>query len=230
MKQVLISIGSIIATVVFTTQTSCAQVNREIKTQGPMYITSAAFFQSMVRLPEDVKVGEENVDYNGKKVTFSSVAISQFFGYQFSPYLALGVGVGFDFWTTGKKGNGFVPLYVDFRVNMTDKKIAPHWYINAGFAPRFPINGVPQEISTGTGKMYGIHGYTSGWLGETGFGVKLSISKSAALVIAAAGKAQASALRYYSGIEQPLLLKPLVLNTNSHSIYIFAGLKASIIF
>jgi len=228
MKQVLISIGSIFAAVVFTTQMSHAQTNRVMKTQGPMYITSAAFFQSVVRLPDDVNAGEENLDYNGKKVNFSSIAISQFFGYQFNEYLALGAGISVDYWTTK---SGFIPLYVDFRVNMTDKKIAPHWYINAGYAPRFYVTGVPDKIATGTGaKMYGIHGYTSGWLGETGFGIKASISNSASLLVSISGKAQASALAYYSGVEPPLLLKPLIVNTNSHSVYIFVGLKAGIAF
>lgn len=230
MKQVLTSIGSIFLVVALTTQMSYAQTNsRILKTRGPMFITSAAFFQSLTRIPYNVAPGEEHIVYNGKKVDFSIVAVSQFFGFQFNPYLALGVGVNYEYWTTK---TAFVPLYVDFRGNMTDGKIAPHWYLNAGYATHWAIDSRPdpKKISTGTGKLFGIHGYTGGWMGEVGIGVKANINRTSALLITASGKVQESALRYYSGTDLPQGVKPLIVNTNSNGMYISVGLKASVVF
>jgi len=231
MKQVLALIGSIFFMVVLTAQPSYTQTNsRVLKTRGPMFITSASFFQSVTRIPYNIKLGEENTFQNGKKVNFSNMAISQFFGFQFNPYLALGVGVNFEYWTTK---TGFVPLYVDFRGNMTEGKIAPHWYLNAGYATCWHIDSKPYPVKTGytgIGTMYGIHGYTSGWMGEVGIGMKASISWASALLLTASGKIQESAFRYYSGPDLMQGVKPLVVNTNSHSLYISVGLKASVVF
>ncbi|MCL2132443.1 MAG: hypothetical protein FWH36_08370 [Lentimicrobiaceae bacterium] len=229
MKQVVTSIGGIFFMVVLTAQISCAQTTKVLRTRGPMYITSASFFQSMTRLPYDVEPGRENAVENGKKVSFSTIAVSQFFGFQFNPYLALGVGVNFEYWTT-KTGTGFVPIYVDFRVNMTDQKIAPHWYLNAGYATCWHIDSRPYAISTGAGRMLGIHGYTAGPMAETGFGLKASINSNSAFLVTVAGKVQESSLRYYSGPELPQGTKPSLVNTNSHGLYISVGLKAGIVF
>ena len=227
MKQILTSIGSVLLGVVLTTQISFAQTTKVLRTRGPMFITSASFFQSVTRLPHNIEPGAENAVQNGKKVNFSNVGVSQFFGFQFNPYLALGLGVNFEYWTSK---TGFVPLYVDFRVNITDGKIAPHCYLNAGYATSWHIDSRPTNVQTGTGPMYGIHGYTSGLMGETGFGVKASLNRASALLVTVSGKVQESALRYYAGPELSQGVKPLVVNTNSYGLYIFVGLKASIVF
>jgi len=228
MKQFLTLIVSVFVMVVLAAPISSAQSVKALKTRGPMFITSAAFFKSLTRLPYNVEPGAEYAIHNGKKVNFSDVAISQFLGFQFNPYLALGVGVGFEHWTNK---SAFVPLYVDLRVNITDEKIAPHCYLNAGYTPRWYIDGRPYRIKTGTGPLYGIHGYTSGWMGEIGVGVKASVSRSSAVLITVSGKVQESALRYYSGAIEPTQgMKPLLVNTNSHSMYFFAGIKASFVF
>jgi len=229
MKQVLTLIGGVLFVVVLTAQPSYAQTNRVLKTRGPMFITSAAFFQSLTRLPNNIEVGEEHAAHNGKKVNFSNMTISQFFGFQFNPYLALGVGVNFEYWTT-KNGNGFVPLYIDLRGNITEEKIAPHWYVNAGYATHWSIDSRPYLVKTGQGTIYGIHGYTSGWMGEVGIGMKASIGWASALLLTISGKVQESSLRYYSGPDLMQGVKPLIVNTNSHGLYISAGLKASIVF
>jgi hypothetical protein len=78
--------------------------------------------------------------------------------------------------------------------------------------------------------MYGIHGYTSGLMGETGIGIKASVNWASSILITVAGKVQESSLRYYSGPDPSQGLKPLLVNTNSHGLYISVGLKASIVF
>jgi hypothetical protein len=192
-----------------------------------MFITSAAFFQSMTRLPLNIQPGEEHADFNGTKVSSSILEISQFFGFQFNPYLALGVGVNFEYWTVK---TAFLPLYVDLRGNMTADKIAPHWYVNLGYAPRWSVDSRPYMVKTGQGSIYGIHGYTGGWMSEAGIGVKANISKSSAFVLTVSAKVQESTFRYYTG---PVLMqgvKPLIVNTNSHCLYISAGIKAGVVF
>jgi len=228
MKQFLTLIVSVFVIVVLAAPISSAQSVKTLKTRGPMFITSAAFFQSLTRLPYNVEPGAEYAIYNGKKANISNFAISQFFGFQFNPYLALGAGVGFELWTNNK--SGFVPLYVDLRVNIIEGKIAPHWYMNAGYAPRWHIDNRPYNTSTGTGKMYLIHGYTSGWMGETGIGLKASISRTSAILVTVSGKVQESSLRYHSGVDPTPGLKPLLVNTNSHGMYISIGMKASFVF
>ena len=192
-----------------------------------MYITSISFLQGMTRIPYNIEPGMENAIQNGKKVNFSDLMVSQFLGFQFNPYLALGAGINFEYWTTN---TGFVPLYVDFRVNMTDKKVAPHWYINAGYAVRWNIDSKPKNVKTGNGSMYGLHGHTSGWTGETGIGIKASVNWASALLITLSAKAQESSFGYYIGPELTQGTKPLLVNTPSHGVYIFMGLKASIVF
>jgi hypothetical protein len=228
MKQVLTLIGSMFVMVVFAAQVSFAQSTKVLKTRGPMFITSAAFFQSITRIPYNVEPGAEYAVHNGRKVGFSNMSVSQFFGFQFNPYLALGVGVNFEYWTVK---SAFLPIYVDFRGNMTDGKLAPHWYVNAGYAPCWHIDSRPYVVSAGTGKMFGKHGYTPGWMGEVGIGLKASISWASALLFTFSGKVQESSLRYYSGnSEPPPAVKPMLINTNSHSMYISAGVKASLVF
>lgn len=227
MKRIFILIGSIFLLNALSTPNACAQSLKVLKTRGPMYITSVSFFQGLTRIPYNMEPGTENAVHNGKKVNFSDLGVSQFLGFQFNPNLALGMGVGFEYWTTK---NGFVPIYVDFRVNMIDRRLAPHWYINVGYAAHWAIDSRPYQVSTGTGKMYGIHGYTSGLMGETGIGIKASVSWASSILITVAGKVQESSLRYYAGPELSQGLKPLLVYTNSHGLYISLGLKASLVF
>jgi hypothetical protein len=227
MKQFLTLIVSIFVMVVLAAEVSSAQSIKVLKTRGQMFITSASFFQSLTRRPYNVLPGTENAIYNGKKANFSDVAISQFLGFQFNPYLALGAGISFEYWTNK---SGFVPLYVDFRVNITEGKIAPHCYLNAGYAPRWSVDNHPYNISTGTGKMYAIHGYTSGWIGEIGIGIKASVSRASAVLITVSGKVQESSLRYHPLPEPTQGIKPLLVNTDSHSLYFFVGVKAGFVF
>jgi len=227
MRRIFILMSGIFLMLILAGQASYAQNIKVLKTRGPMYITSVAFFQGLTRIPYNVEPGMENAVQNGKQINFSNVTISQFLGFQFNPHLALGAGINFEYWTTK---TGFVPLYVDFRVNMTDKKIAPHWYINTGYAVRWNIDSKPYTVKTGTGLMYGLHGYTSGWMGETGIGIKASVGWASAILITLAAKAQESSLGYYAGETLSPGTKPLLVNTPSHSVYISMGLKASIVF
>jgi len=207
---------------------SSAQSVKTIQSKGPMFITSLSFHQGITRIPWEIKPGEEEKIKNLKKVNISLINVSQFLGYQFSPYFALGLGLGFEYWTVN---NAFVPVYADLRFNMTSGKIAPHAYINLGYGNRWHINSKPYQAATGNNYDYVIHGATSGVMGEIGFGVKANVGHSTAIVITASGKVQDSSLRFYGGAT-PLSqsMRPMLVDSYSNGIYLFAGLKVGIIF
>ena len=206
---------------------SAQQQLKKIQSRGPLFITSASFFQGMTRLPYNVVPGEEGFLKNSKKANISVMNVSQFMGFQFSPHFALGLGIGFDYWTVK---NAFVPIYADLRFNITKGKIAPHAYINVGYAVRWHIDSKPYKASTGNSTDYIIHGHTSGVVGELGFGVKASVGYSSSIIITLSGKVQESALRYYEGTTLGQSMRPLLVNKNSSGMYLFAGLKVGFAF
>ena len=200
-----------------------------LQDRGPMFITSLSFSQGIHRFPTNVVPGEENLLQNTvKKISIPSVSISQFAGFQFSPYFALGLGLSFDYWTIK---NAFVPIYVDLRFNMMKGKIAPHAYLHLGYANRWHIDSKPYKVSTGNTNDYIIHGATSGVMGEIGIGVKASVGYSKAVVITASAKIQETALRYYSGTTPPSQsMKPLLVDANANGFYLSIGVKAGFVF
>ena len=200
---------------------------KTIQDKGPMFITSASFLQGLSRFPYNVIPGEEDHIKNFKKANISLINVSQFMGFQFNPYFALGLGIGFDYWTVN---NAFVPVYADLRFNLTKGKIAPYLYLNLGYANRWHIDAKPYKASTGNSNKYVIHGHTSGMLGELGLGMKASVGYSSAIVVTVSGRVQESSLRYYDG---PLLsqsMSPLLVNTNSAGLYLFLGVKVGVVF
>lgn len=205
-----------------------AQRAMQIKEKGPMFITTASFSHGFVRIPYAPLEGEDTYETEILKQGLPSVSLSQFFGFQFNPYLALGVGLGFDYWT---KKNAFVPLYVDFRVTMLQGTFAPQWYVNLGYANRWHIDSKPYKAKAGNSGDYIIHGAKSGLMAETGIGVKVSVKYNTALIISAFAKFQESSLRYYGGLANPSqTIKPLLVDTDQPCMYISLGVRAGVIF
>ena len=206
-----------------------AQTLRIIRDRGPMFITSVSFSQGIQRFPYNVAQGEEiELQNNIKKISIPVASVSQFAGYQFSPYFALGLGLNFEYWTTK---NAFVPIYADLRFNMLKGKIAPHAYLHLGYSNRWHIDSKPYKVSTGNSNDYIIHGSTSGIMGEIGIGIKASMGFSKAVVITASAKVQESALRYYSSDSDPTQsMKPLLVDKNANGLYLFMGIRAGFIF
>ncbi len=190
------------------------------KVTGPTYITSPVFLQG---------VGSIQIDERKFKSHISIAGISQFIGYQFSPYVAAGIGAGFEYWTNCN--NAFTPIYADLRVNLSDELLAPHWYLNVGFANRWYIDSKPYiSDKQGNSTTYLIHGDRSGIMVETGLGVKAKVSQEVSIVISGAFKLQESSVKYYEGDEALTNMKALLVNTSKHNWYMFAGIRAGIIF
>ncbi|MDR2410075.1 MAG: hypothetical protein LBE13_18470 [Bacteroidales bacterium] len=229
MNNRFIFLGSFLLVLFTLIPSVSAQRNRTMQTRGPMFITSFSFQQGISRVPYNVIAGEEGQIKNFKKINnISLINVSQFMGFQLSPYFAVGLGVGFEYWTVK---NAFVPIYADLRFNMIKGRVTPHVYLNIGYANRWQIDSKPYKVTTGNSNEYVIQGATSGIMSELGIGVKASVGYSSAIVITVSAKMQESAFRYYSGYA-PLSqsMKPLLVNTNSNGMYLFFGIKAGFIF
>jgi hypothetical protein len=229
MNNRLIFWGSFLLILFMVISSASAQQRKAMQERGPMFITSISFHQGISRIPYNVVAGEEGQIQNHKKINnISLLNISQFMGYQLSPYFALGLGVGFEYWTVK---NAFVPVYVDLRFNVMRGRIVPHAYLNLGYANRWHISSKPYKVTTGNTNEYVIHGATSGIMAEAGMGIKASVGYSSAITITLSAKVQETAFRYYSGFT-PLSqsMKPLIVNTNSNGMYLFLGIKAGFIF
>lgn len=205
-----------------------AQELKYIKEKGPLFITSASFYHGFARIPYAPKEGENEKETEILRQGLPAVSLSQFMGYQFNPYLCLGVGVSFDYWTIK---NAFLPVYVDFRVNMTKHRFAPQWYLNIGYASRWYMDSKPYKAGTGNTSEYIIHGAKSGWMAETGFGLKVNVKYSTALIISVFARFQESSLRYYAGSTKPSQnIRPLLVNADQSCMYISLGVKAGVAF
>ena len=227
-KALVILIASILGLISTFNTAAYAQDLKHIKEQGPLFITSVSFYHGFARIPYTPKEGENEKSTEILTQGLPVVNISQFMGYQFNPYVCLGVGVSFDYWTIK---NAFLPVYVDFRVNMAKNRFAPQWYINLGYASRWHIDSKPYKIGTGNTTEYIIHGAKSGWMAETGFGLKVNVNYSTALIISAFAHFQESSLRYYAGSTKPSQnIRPLLVNADQSSLYISLGIKAGIAF
>ena len=228
MKNRLFFCCSLVLMLFIVTPCAFSQGVTTIQSRGPMFITSLSFQQGITRIPYNVLPNEEGLIKNFKTTTkISLMSVSQFMGFQFSPYFALGLGVGFDYWTVN---NAFVPIYADLRFNMTSGKIAPHAYINLGYGNRWHIDSKPYKATSGNSNNYIIHATTSGIMGEIGLGIKANVGYSTAIVITAFCKAQDSALRYYEGTSLSQSMTPLIVNKDSRGVYLFAGLKVGVMF
>jgi hypothetical protein len=103
-----------------------------------------------------VAVGPDNVAYS----------ISTVNGYLIKPHFSLGVGAGYDYYVnTGS----MVPLYLDMRIILHDKRFTPFIYNDAGYS---------FAISSAT-----LSGFKAGIMFNPGFGIKTFVGKTTAFVL-----------------------------------------------
>ncbi|MBO4282214.1 MAG: hypothetical protein J5873_03365 [Bacteroidales bacterium] len=228
MKRSLVFVSLLAAFAFFfrITPTQAQRIPPTTKNWGPTFITNPVFLQGFGNIHITNKESGIARDF---KNSISVAGVSQTVGYQFSPAIIAGVGVGFEYWTSCR--NAFVPIYADLRVNIGDAPIAPQWYLNVGYANRWYIDSKPYvSDKLGNSKTYVIHGDKSGLMAETGIGVKAQVSQEVAIVLSGIFKMQESSVKFYEGDEELTNMKPLLVNTSEHNWYTFAGIKASIIF
>lgn len=119
------------------------------------------------------------------------IQVGEVLAYQFNPNFFMGVSLGLDFW----RYTAFVPLALNLSVNMTKTRVAPHWFLNAGYSFKWYMNQKPENNT----KV--IQGAKPGPFVESGLGVNFKISDKVSLLILATYKMQHSSIKY--SVEEP---------------------------
>jgi hypothetical protein len=103
--------------------------------------------------------------YKDTAYTQYSLLISASNGFELSPYIYLGIGVGLEVW----RSRLFLPLYLDFRSNLLKTDNSPFLYVNAGYA----LGGIVGQRGAGLG----------GAMAGLGGGAKFRFSKRLVMVV-----------------------------------------------
>lgn len=86
-----------------------------------------------------------NFKASGIPIDKGAFSITTSHGYQFNPYIFLGMGFGLDYHAAGK--HLFIPLFVDLRTNFSDTNITPFWGTKAGYS--IGSKNAYNKVSTG---------------------------------------------------------------------------------
>lgn len=149
-----------------------------------------------------------------------AIQVNELLAYQFNQNFFMGVNLGFDFW----RYTAFVPIGLNLSVNMTRTKIAPHWFLNAGYSFKWYINQKPELVT----KV--IQGAKPGPYIESGLGINIKISDKVALLILATYKMQYSSIKY--SVEEPDQPdnSEYFTNREQNYFYHFGGVKIGILY
>jgi len=146
--------------------------------------------------------------------------LNQLLGYQFNDYFYMGLGAGVDVW----RYTAFVPVYLNFSVNMMSTDICPMAYVNVGYGFKWYISSKPETMDRV------IHGATTGPMGEGGLGVRIRFNDKLALVVAACYKTQYSAIRYTIVHDGEQDFSAYSTNSMKHVLYNFAGVRVGLMY
>ena len=105
--------------------------------------------------------------------TIPTFRVQQQLACQLNHYFSLGVGAGVDVW----RKNAFIPIFGTFNVNFMKGRVAPHLYLNGGYAFKWYVTSQPDPI------YRIIHATRPGPYAEGGVGVKLTMTERLSLVI-----------------------------------------------
>ena len=132
----------------------------------------------------------------------------------------MGIGTGIDFWNR----TAFVPLYLNFSVNMMQTKVAPMAFINLGWGFKWYISSRPDIVNRV------IHGSNWGPMGEGGLGIRIQLTDKVRLMLAGTYKVQYSKIRYTIPVENETDYSADFANSIQPAIYHFAGFKVGVIY
>lgn len=149
-----------------------------------------------------------------------NIQVHQLFAYQFNNFFYMGIGTGIDFWNR----TAFVPLYLNFSVNMMQTKVAPMAFINLGWGFKWYISSRPDIVNRV------IHGSNWGPMGEGGLGIRIQLTDKVGLMLAGTYKVQYSKIRYTIPVENETDYSADFANSIQPAIYHFAGFKVGIIY
>ena len=149
-----------------------------------------------------------------------NIQVHQLFAYQFNNFFYMGIGTGIDFWNR----TAFVPLYLNFSVNMMQTKVAPMAFINLGWGFKWYISSRPDIVNRV------IHGSNWGPMGEGGLGIRIQLTDKVGLMLAGTYKVQYSKIRYTIPVENATDYSSDFANSIQPAIYHFAGFKVGVIY
>ncbi len=107
------------------------ETTEEYSSEDISMVISARQVQVPV-LKRNIKGYRANISIGGTYDTGSAIEISTSHGYQFSPYLFLGIGMEINGCTYLEEL--FFPIFVDSKVNFINKKTTPFFQIRAGYS------------------------------------------------------------------------------------------------
>ncbi|MDR3046314.1 MAG: hypothetical protein LBU51_01715 [Bacteroidales bacterium] len=192
---------------------SSAQRVKNIQTKRFVYQTSLGYANGMLNI--NFNDNEQHI-----KNTLRTFRIQQQIGYQFNNYVSIGLGGGIDIW----RKNAFIPLFANINVYMLDYKIAPYWHLNAGYAFKWYVSSKPDDVTRVRLAT------TPGPFGETGLGIKISITDRITLLVAA------DYLLFYSQIDYSVPVpgeadhSDITTNSFEKTFYHFAGVKLGLVY
>ncbi len=149
-----------------------------------------------------------------------NIQVHQLFAYQFNNFFYMGIGTGIDFWNR----TAFVPLYLNFSVNMMQTKVAPMAFINLGWGFKWYISSRPDIVNRV------IHGSNWGPMGEGGLVIRIQLTDKVGLMLAGTYKVQYSKIRYTIPVENETDYSADFANSIQPAIYHFAGFKVGVIY
>lgn len=114
------------------------------------------------------------------------IKINQLIDYQFNSNFFMGVSLGIDIWPR----TAFIPIGLNLSTNFTRKRVAPHWFMNAGYSFKWYVEPKPENNTRV------IHGAKPGPYVESGLGIKIQLAKKVTMFIMAEYKMQHSSIKY----------------------------------
>ena len=143
-----------------------------------------------------------------------SFEIQQLIAYQFSNYIFTGVGAGLDFWFYEKKVSTFIPIFANATVKFIDKKTAPFFFTNIGYAFKWQSEKKLEENV--------FYGTKAGIYFQTGLGINLKFSEKVSLLFSAYYKMQQSAIQYRES--------ELLLTQTKSQLFHFIGVRIGVLY
>ncbi|MCQ2285981.1 MAG: hypothetical protein MJZ76_03780 [Bacteroidales bacterium] len=181
-----------------------------------VFETSVGLLAGMGNIVFNKEEGKRSLPNNKNFV----VDVHQLIGYQFNPYVTLGVGAGVDVW----KRTAFIPIFGNISVNMLDLDYSPYWYANAGYAFKWYVTSQPEKIT----KV--IYGANPGFQAETGLGLRIKMKDTFTILLLAHYKLQQSSIHYSVDVEGETHYPSLTTNRSENMLYHYVGLKIGFLY
>lgn len=189
-----------------------AQHRRPTPQKKFIYMTSLGYATGFGKIILPNETGEELMTVQNRNF---DISVNQLLGYQFNPYLQLGLGAGFDFW----KHTAFIPIYLNITVNFTNTRFVPLFYTNLGYSFKWYVSSVPEKMN------HVVHGTKTGPMGEAGLGMRINLNEKLSILIAACYKTQYSEIRYTILQPNEPDFSAYSTNTLKNVFYHFAGVR-----